>query len=205
MATTHYNFPTINGTDTIDGVNAINGLANAVDTALYNVEQEGSGTPGANSITNSMIQDGAVTETKLDSAVTSKINQGVSAASTAESAQSTAQSALSQIGAVTQTQTTGTGGTAIYTYNPNTKLVIIRGYGSGININSGEGGSLGTIPSNLRPPRQYESGVIGNASGGGALLTLSANADGTILIRNQTTSNLNNVQYNGQVVYYLGV
>lgn len=205
MATTHYSFPTINGTDTIDGVNAINGLANAVDTALYNVEQEGGGTPGANSITTSMIQDGAVTETKLDSAVTSKINQGVSAASTAESAQSTAQSALSQIGAVTQTQTTGTGGTAIYTYNPNTKLVVIRGYGNGVNINSGEGLYLGTIPSNLLPARQYESGVIGNASGGGALLTLSANTDGTILIRNQTTSNLNNVQYNGQVVYYVGV
>lgn len=37
MATSHYNFPTIVGTDTIDGVNAINGLANAVDTALFTV------------------------------------------------------------------------------------------------------------------------------------------------------------------------
>lgn len=37
MATTHYNFPTITGTDTIDGVNAINGLANSVDAALYGV------------------------------------------------------------------------------------------------------------------------------------------------------------------------
>lgn len=43
MATTHYSFPTINGTDTIDGVNAINGLANAVDAALYNVEQNEGG------------------------------------------------------------------------------------------------------------------------------------------------------------------
>ena len=204
MATTHYSFPTINGTDTIDGVNAINGLANAVDTALYQVEQEGGGTPGANSINTSMIQDGAVTETKLASAVTSKINQGVSAASTAESAQTTAESALSQIGAVTQTQTTGTGGTAIYVYNPNTKLLVIRGYGSGLTIPSGEGLSLGTIPSNLRPARQYESGVIGNASGGGSLLTLSANVDGNLLIRNQTTSNLDGVMYNGQVVYYIG-
>ena len=40
MATAHYNFPTINGTDTIDGVNAINGLANAVDAALFGVEGE---------------------------------------------------------------------------------------------------------------------------------------------------------------------
>lgn len=37
MATTHYSLPTINGSDTIDGVNAINGLANAVDSAIYQV------------------------------------------------------------------------------------------------------------------------------------------------------------------------
>lgn len=37
MATTHYSLPTIVGTDTIDGVNAINGLANATDSALYSV------------------------------------------------------------------------------------------------------------------------------------------------------------------------
>lgn len=37
MATSHYKFPTINGTDTIDGVNAVNGLANSVDAALFGV------------------------------------------------------------------------------------------------------------------------------------------------------------------------
>lgn len=40
MATAHYNFPTINGTDTIDGVNAINGLAYSVDAALFGVAGE---------------------------------------------------------------------------------------------------------------------------------------------------------------------
>lgn len=40
MATSHYNFPTIVGTDTIDGVNAINGLANSVDAALFGVAGE---------------------------------------------------------------------------------------------------------------------------------------------------------------------
>ena len=40
MATSHYNFPTINGTDTIDGVNAINGLASSVDAALFGVAGE---------------------------------------------------------------------------------------------------------------------------------------------------------------------
>lgn len=204
MATTHYSFPTINGTDTIDGVNAINGLANAVDTALYQVEQEGGGTPDANSITTSMLQNGCVTSAKLNSSLQSQISSGAGAASTAESANTAAQQALNQIGSIQSKTTSGAGGSAQYTYNPNTKLIVIRGYGSGININSGAGLSLGTIPSNLRPARQYESGVIGNASGGGALLTLSANSDGTILIRNQTTNSLNAVQYNGQVVYYIG-
>lgn len=37
MATSHYNFPTINGTDTIDAVNAINGLANSIDAALFKI------------------------------------------------------------------------------------------------------------------------------------------------------------------------
>lgn len=76
MATTHYSFPTINGTDTIDGVNAINGLANAVDTALYQVEQEGGGAPGANSINTSMIQNGAVTTEKLNSTVNTQLSNG---------------------------------------------------------------------------------------------------------------------------------
>lgn len=37
MATTNYQFPTITSEDTINGVTAINGLAEAVDTALGGV------------------------------------------------------------------------------------------------------------------------------------------------------------------------
>lgn len=37
MATNYYSLPTINGTDTIDCVNAINGLATATDTTLHNI------------------------------------------------------------------------------------------------------------------------------------------------------------------------
>lgn len=85
MATSHYNFPTINGTDTIDGVNAINGLANSVDAALFGVAgsipQEytlpiagttslggvrGSGDISVNASTGDMaLNDGTVTASKL--------------------------------------------------------------------------------------------------------------------------------------------
>ena len=85
MATSHYNFPTINGTDTIDGVNAINGLANSVDAALFgvagNIPQEytlpiagttslggvrGSGDISVNASTGDMtIGNGTVTASKL--------------------------------------------------------------------------------------------------------------------------------------------
>lgn len=95
MATTHYNFPTINGTDTIDGVNAINGLANSIDSALFGVAGEipeaynlpiagttsiggvrGSGdisvnantgdmTINANTVGSNELQTGAVTNSKL--------------------------------------------------------------------------------------------------------------------------------------------
>ena len=95
MATSHYNFPTISGTDTIDGVNAINGLANSVDAALFGVAGEipeayalpiagttslggvrGSGdisvnastgdmTINANTVGSNELQTGAVTSNKL--------------------------------------------------------------------------------------------------------------------------------------------
>lgn len=85
MATSHYNFPTINGTDTIDGVNAVNGLANSVDAALFGVAgsipQEytlpvagttslggvrGSGDISVNASTGDMtLNDGTVTAGKL--------------------------------------------------------------------------------------------------------------------------------------------
>lgn len=43
MATANYDFPTISSTDKINGVNAINGLANAVDAALKVVDDKASG------------------------------------------------------------------------------------------------------------------------------------------------------------------
>ena len=43
MATTNYGFPTITAEDSINGVSAVNGLANAVDKALKTVDDKASG------------------------------------------------------------------------------------------------------------------------------------------------------------------
>lgn len=142
MATTHYSFPTINGTDTIDGVNAINGLANAVDTALYNVEQEG-GAPGANSINTSMIQNGAVTTEKLASTVQSQIQQGVNA-------ETTAQQALAAVNANPTSVVANTGGVRVYEKNGLVTVVMAisnRSWNQGAN-------DITTISSQYRPASQ---------------------------------------------------
>lgn len=156
MATTHYSFPTINGTDTIDGVNAINGLANAVDTALYQIEQEGGSAPGANSITTSMIQNGAVTTEKLASTVQSQIQQGVNA-------ETTAQQALAAVNATPTSvlASTSQGTIRAHKYGP---LVVIQFYGTNMNLSVG-GNDVGTVQSNAAPSAQAESAAsVNNAS-----------------------------------------
>ena len=156
MATTHYSFPTINGTDTIDGVNAINGLANAVDTALYQVEQEGGGTPGANSINTSMIQNGAVTTEKLASTVQSQIQQGVNA-------QTAAQQALADVNANPPNvlASTSPGTIRAHRYGP---LVVIQFYGTDMTLTTGSN-DMGTVQSNARPSAQVENAAsVNNAS-----------------------------------------
>lgn len=149
MATTHYSFPTINGTDTIDGVNAINGLANAIDTALYQVEQEGGSTPGANSINTSMIQNGAITTEKLASTVQNQIQQGVNAETTAQHAETTAQQALAAVNA-NPTQVANTGGVRVYEKNGLVTVVMAisnRSWNQGAN-------DITTISQQYRPVSQ---------------------------------------------------
>lgn len=148
MATTHYSFPTINGTDTIDGVNAINGLANSVDTALYQVAQEGGGTPGANSVNTAAIQNGAVTSEKLNSTVQSQIQQGVNA-------QTTAQQALAAVNAnpTSVLSTTSQGTIRAHKYGP---LVVIQFYGTNMTITAGAN-DVGRVQSNAKPASQVEN------------------------------------------------
>lgn len=192
MTTTHYSFPTINGTDTIDGVNAINGLANAVDTALYQVEQEGGGTPGANSINTSMIQNGAVTTEKLNSTVQSQIQQGVNAETTANQA----------LAAVNATPTsvlasTSKGTIRAHKYGP---LVVIQFQGTGMTLTAGAN-DVGTVQSNAKPAAQVESAARDNVSNTASGLYVTA--DGRIGI--WANDNGSNVDTRASLAYFVGL
>lgn len=192
MATTHYSFPTINGTDTIDGVNAINGLANAVDTALYQVEQEGGSTPGANSINTSMIQNGAVTTEKLNSTVQSQIQQGVNA-------QTTANQALAAVNATPTSvlKSTSQGTIRAHKYGP---LVIIQFHGTNMSITPGAN-DIGTVQPNANPASQVENATsLTNSS---TVSGIYVTADGRIGLWG--LDNGSNVDVRASLAYFVGV
>jgi hypothetical protein len=192
MATTHYSFPTINGTDTIDGVNAINGLANAMDTALYQVEQEGGGTPGANSINTSMIQNGAVTTEKLNGTVQAQIQQGVNA-------QTTAQQALTAVNATpTSVVASASQGTIrAHKYGP---LVVIQFLGTNMSLTGGAN-DVGTVRSNAKPAAQVEAAASLNTEGLAGFYVASDGRIGVWLYG----PDISPVQVRASLVYFAGV
>ena len=166
MATTHYSFPTINGTDTIDGVNAINGLANAVDTELYRVAQEGGSAPGTNSITTSMIQNGAVTNEKLSNgAVTSeKLNSSVQNNITQGTQAFTTLNLPGERTPITSWEDangfTATAHNGFYVVYPSAKILVVKiNLQGSLNMSQNTPGTIctATLPSQYSVPYSYQN------------------------------------------------
>lgn len=88
MSTTHYEFPTVNGADPISFVDTFNGLANAVDSALYTVDSTVSGQ-------STDIQTALDNAASASTAATAASTNAAAAQATAGSAVNTANSAVS--------------------------------------------------------------------------------------------------------------
>ena len=101
MATEYYSLPTINGADTIDGVNAINGLANATDAALRSVANSIPSLDNVNAQLATLSQQVGTANTTANAASTAAAN----AQSTATLANSTAQNANTAVSNLQNKQT----------------------------------------------------------------------------------------------------
>lgn len=204
MATAHYNFPTINGTDTIDGVNAINGLANSVDAALFGVAgsipQEyalpiagttslggvrGSGDISVNASTGDMtLNDGTVTAGKLTSGAvtTDKVLNG------AVTGEKLASGVATQInngnnawvqwsGETSAIGTAMTSGCTAYAWGNVVSVVC-----SGVSVPGNQKTQIGTLGAQYAPPVTATGLVTSTSSGSNRTGFLQVDTSGSVFI-----------------------
>lgn len=204
MATSHYNFPTINGTDTIDGVNAINGLANAVDAALFGVAgsipQEyalpiagttslggvrGSGDISVNASTGDMtLNDGTVTAGKITAGAvtTDKVLNG------AVTSEKLASSVSTQInngnnawvqwsGETSAIGTAMTSGCTAYAWG-NVVTVVC----SGVSVPGNQKTQIGTLGAQYAPPVTSTGLAVSSSSGSTRTGFLQVDTSGNVFI-----------------------
>lgn len=204
MATSHYNFPTINGTDTIDGVNAINGLANSVDAALFGVAggipQEyklpiagttslggvrGSGDISVNASTGDMaLNDGTVTTSKLTAGAvtTDKVLNG------AVTSEKLASGVATQINNGNnawvqwsgETSTIGTAMTSGCTAYAWGKVVTVEC--SGVSVPGNQKTQIGTLGAQYAPAVTATGLVASSASGSNRTGYLQVDSSGNVFI-----------------------
>lgn len=204
MATSHYNFPTINGTDTIDGVNAINGLANSVDAALFGVAgsipQEytlpiagttslggvrGSGDISVNASTGDMtLNDGTVTAGKLTAGAvtTDKLLNG------AVTSEKLASGVATQInngnnawvqwsGETSAIGTAMTSGCTAYAWG---KVVTVQC--AGVSVPGNQKKQIGTLGAQYAPPVTATGLVTSSSSGSNRTGFLQVDTSGNVFI-----------------------
>lgn len=210
MATSHYNFPTINGTDTIDGVNAINGLANSVDAALFGVAgsipQEyklpiagttslggvrGSGDISVNASTGDMtLNDGTVTTSKLTAgAVTT--DMVLNGAVTSEKLASGVATQINNgnnawVQWSGETSTIGTAMTSGCTAYAWGKVVTVEC--SGVSVPGNQKTRIGTLGAQYAPAKTATGSATSSSSGVNRTGYLQVDTDGNVYINMVTGS-----------------
>ena len=163
----------------------------------------GGGTPGANSVGTTQLQNGAVTTEKLASAVQSSI-------STAQSTASTANTTANQALAATQQHATrgsidsspvGSGQVSVvYEIHPLTKLVVLKFWYSNASFTGAAPVNVGTIPSQYRPASQWtvNAGRVGEQN-----ISSTVNPDGKVQVL--ATGAVSGVSLTNIIVYYAGL
>lgn len=230
MATTHYNFPTITGTDTIDGVNAINGLANAVDTALYGVANDipqeyvlpiagttslggvrgagqisvnpttGDMSIGNNVITSSMIQNGAILGTNIANGAISS-TQLNSSLTASINAGNAASVAFNSAPTTCGSSSNSNWTVRAYTWG-NIVIVQAKNINPSSITNVNQGYQIGTIEQGYRPAAQVNTPA--NVNSASAVIDMYVTAGGAIGFWLHAGA-MNNGLIMAQVCYFIGV
>lgn len=188
MSTTYYNLPTINGTDTVDGVNAINGLANATDAALRQVANTIPDLSTLNAQVATLTQQVGSAQTTASNAATAASQANTAAQSaqgTASSAMVTASEAAAKLTVkpkltgfpthgATEKQTAGTIDSN-FVVNELSQMVTVKVYMNNAAFNLAGGNTtidnplvtLGTIPEEYRATSAFEQLIfVGGSSAG---------------------------------------
>lgn len=230
MATTHYNFPTIVGTDTIDGVNAINGLANSVDAALFNVAGDippaytlpiagttslggvrGSGQISVNAgtgdmtinngvINSSMIQTGAILGSNIANGAISS-TQLDSSLTASINAGNAANTAFNAIPTSCGSSTNANWTVRAYTWG---NLVIVQAKTvSPVTFGTmNRGYKIGTINTGYRPAAQVNAAANANTNTGVFDMYVTAGGEVGFWLH---TGNVTNGLIIAQICYFIGV
>lgn len=163
----------------------------------------GGGTPGANSVGTTQLQNGAVTTEKLASAVQSSISNAQNTASTANTTADQALAATQQSatrGSIDDSPVGSGTVSVVYETHPLTKLTVVKFWFNNASFSNTSYVTVGTLPSQYRPMSQWEINV-GQVSEQN--ITATVNANGTLACK--ATGAASGVIMTGIITYYAGI
>lgn len=163
----------------------------------------GGGTPGANSIGTTQLQNGAVTTEKLASAVQNSISNAQNTASTANTTANQALAATQQSatrGSIDDASVGSGTVSVVYETHPLTKLTVVKFWFNNASFSNTSYVNIGTLPTQCRPRSQWEVNV-GQVSEQN--ITATVNANGSLACK--ATGAASGVTMTGIITYYAGL